>query len=371
MNILHFYKTSIYESFGGVEKFIDELTLNTKNYGVNNTIIALTPKNINSFKEYNGVKVYFCKTNIDYASTPMSISAFKIFKEVIKDIDLIHYHFPYPFSDIINLVSANNKKYIITYHSDIVKQKKLLLIYKPLMKNFLDGAEKIVATSQNYLESSSVLRKYRSKVDIIPCGLTNDLIYFNKDKASEKIIKRKYGEKYFFFVGRLVYYKGIDFLIDAAKLNNYSLVIAGKGNYFKDINKEIKKHNLKHVHLIGEISKNEKYNLMSNCYSFIFPSNQRSEAFGLSLLEASMFSKPLISCEIGTGTTFINKNNETGLVIKPNDSTAINSSMKYLWDNESISKKFGENSYKRYEELFTAKKMSESYIRLYKSIINI
>ena len=57
---------------------------------------------------------------------------------------------------------------------------------------------------------------------------------------------------------------------------------------------------MKHVHLIGEISKSEKYTLMSNCFGFIFPSNQRSEAFGLSLLEASMFSKPLISCEIGT-----------------------------------------------------------------------
>ena len=84
-----------------------------------------------------------------------------------------------------------------------------------------------------------------------------------------------------------------------------------------------------------------------------------------------MFSKPLISCEIGTGTSFINKNNETGLVINPNDSDAINSSMKYLWENESKSKIFGENSRKRFEKFFTAKKMSESYVKLYKSIINI
>ena len=85
----------------------------------------------------------------------------------------------------------------------------------------------------------------------------------------------------------------------------------------------------------------DKIALLHLCYGFIFPSHLRSEAFGISLLEAATVGRPMISCEIGTGTTFVNAANETGLVINPGSPLALREAMQYLLDNPAIAAKMG------------------------------
>jgi rhamnosyl/mannosyltransferase len=105
------------------------------------------------------------------------------------------------------------------------------------------------------------------------------------------------------------------------------------------------------------------------CYGVVFPSHLRSEAFGISLLEGAMYGKPMISSEIGTGTTFVNIGNETGLVVPPSDPAALRQAMTYLWNHPEEAAEKGRKAEQRYWDHFTADKMVKAYVDLYKSLV--
>jgi len=112
----------------------------------------------------------------------------------------------------------------------------------------------------------------------------------------------------------------------------------------------------------------DKVALLTLCYGVVFPSHLRSEAFGISLLEGAMYGKPMISSEIGTGTTFINIENETGLVVPPSDPLALRQAMRYLWEHPEIAAEMGKRAEDRYWNYFTADKMVEEYVKLYREL---
>ena len=127
--------------------------------------------------------------------------------------------------------------------------------------------------------------------------------------------------------------------------------------------------NVYNINFVGYVSDEDKVALFTLSYVVLFPSNLRSEAFGVSLLEGAMYGKPMISCEIGTGTTFINIDGETGLVVPPSNSDALRQAMDYLWNNPALAKEMGIRAEARYWDLFTADKMAKSYNDLYRSIL--
>jgi rhamnosyl/mannosyltransferase len=120
---------------------------------------------------------------------------------------------------------------------------------------------------------------------------------------------------------------------------------------------------------LGALPDDDKIALLSLCYAFVFPSHLRSEAFGISLLEAAMYGKPLISCEIGTGTTFINISGETGFVIPPRDSAALADAMIKLWGQPDLASDMGRAAYVRCENVFSVESMVSSYAELYRGLI--
>jgi rhamnosyl/mannosyltransferase len=130
------------------------------------------------------------------------LSAFKRFSELAKDADIVHYHFPWPFMDLVHFATRHKKPTIVTYHSDIVKQKKLLRLYQPLMNQFLQSVDAIVATSPNYQATSDVLQKYQSKVHLITYGLDRDL-YPAPSADKLNYWRNELGDKFFLFVGVL------------------------------------------------------------------------------------------------------------------------------------------------------------------------
>lgn len=171
MKVLHFYKTFFGETRGGVEKVIDQISLSTAALGVNSEVLCLTPEKRESLTEMNGYKVHCVPQLFEIASTPFSISVFHRFRELAKQADIIHYHFPYPFADILHFASRIEKPTVLTYHSDIIKQKFLLKLYTPLKHLFLRDIDRIVATSPNYLETSKVLRILKKKRALFPLAL--------------------------------------------------------------------------------------------------------------------------------------------------------------------------------------------------------
>jgi len=127
---------------------------------------------------------------------------------------------------------------------------------------------------------------------------------------------------------------------------------------------------LSNIHFLGFQSDEDKVALLTLSYAVVFPSHLRSEAFGVSLLEGSMYGKPMISSEIGTGTTYINIAYETGLVVPPSDPLSLKQAMTYLWEHPKKAAEMGKRAEQRYWQYFTAEKMVKSYISLYADLIN-
>jgi len=369
MKVLHFYKAYLPDSVGGVEQVISQIALSSVSLGVDTEVLALCPTMVDRTIKIDNHCVHRCRSNFEIASTPFSVSAFLRFRQLAKEADVIHYHFPYPFADLLHFITRVNKPTVLTYHSDIVKQKHLLKLYQPLMNKFLGSVDRIVATSPNYLKSSKVLARFQNKVSVIPIGLDKST-YPAPDNDRLEYWQKKFGDKLFLFVGVMRYYKGLHILIEAAHNSDYPIVIVGAGPIEKELKDQIKNLGINNIYFIGFVSDEDKVALFTLSYAILFPSHLRSEAFGISLLEGAMYGKPLISSEIGTGTTYINIDGETGMVVPPSDPGALREAMDYLWNNPVVAKKMGERAEERYWDLFTADKMAKSYVDLYQSLLD-
>lgn len=369
MRVLHFYKTYYPDTVGGTEQFINQLARATFELGVQTDVLTLSSNCLHTpVVQLHGHQVHRVARTIQLASTGFSIEAFSRFSELAKHVDLIHYHFPWPFMDLVHFVNRVKKPTVVTYHSDIIKQKRLLKLYQPLMNKFLANVNAIVATSPNYIKTSPVLTRYQDKTQVIPIGL-NQSTY---PKASASLLEqwqKRVGTRFFLFIGMLRYYKGLHILLEALKDTSFPVVIIGTGLIEQELKEQATRLNLKHVHFLGALPEEDKIALLTLCTALVFPSHLRSEAFGISLLEGAMFGKPMISCEIGTGTSFINAHNQTGLVVEPEKPAALKNAMQWLWDNPLEAETMGKRAEKRYWDYFTAEKMAASYVALYQTLL--
>lgn len=369
MKIIHFYKNALPESVGGVEQVINQIARGTGALGVKNTVLSLSNSPSDHPTPMHGYELITIQRNFELASNGFSWQSVNSFKILTARADLIHYHFPWPFADLIHQLIKPNIPTIVTYHSDIIRQKLLLKLYRPLKRKFLNSVDHIVATSPNYLLTSNVLQQFSQKSSVIPIGLDFHS-YPSPDLEQVKFYQSLFGARFFLFIGAFRYYKGLEFLIEAAKASSLPIVIAGSGHTEEEFKAVARKLHLRNVFFVGQVSEENKSALLEACYGVILPSHLRSEAFGVTLLEGAMFGKPLISCEIGTGTTYINIHQLTGLVTPPADPKALANAMTWLWEHPEKAKQMGQRARERYETLFTAKQMSQSYFELYQKLLN-
>ena len=368
MRVLHFYKTYYPESWGGVEQVIRQMCVATGRLGVTNEVLTLTRGGAADRIEIDGHTVHRVPQAFEVASNSVSFGVIRKLARLAREADVIHYHFPWPFMDLAHFMARIDKPSVVTYHSDIVRQKALLKVYGPLKRRFLADVDAIVATSPNYFASSEVLKRYNGKVHTIPFGLDKSTYPQPVPALLEKWRERTAGERFFLFVGVLRYYKGLHILLDAMAQLDYPVVIVGAGPIEQELKQHAQRLGLTHVRFVGAVDEDDKVALLSLCYAMAFPSHLRSEAFGISLLEGAMYGKPMISSEIGTGTTYINSHGETGLVVPPSDPDAFAAAMRTLWDNPDMAAAMGRKAEARYHELFTAEKMARDYVDLYKKL---
>ena len=367
-SIVHIYKTYLPETIGGGERVIFELAEGAVKAGFDVSVIYLSDKETEIDNTYFGHVTHSFRKTAEIASTPFVFSNLAKIRQLILAADIVHYHYPWPFADLLHLLFGRGSKSVVTYHADIIKQRFLERLYAPVRRLFLSDVTRIVATSEPYVTSSKVLGSYTSKLGVIPLGLSESL-YPRSNEALVARFQQRFGNNFFLFIGALRSYKGLDSLLDAAKTTEFPIVIGGSGELASHLAERIASEGLLNVHLLGTISDDEKVALLKACSIFVFPSHQRSEAFGLSLVEAAMMSKPMISCELGTGTSFVNKAGETGEVVQPNDSQALSHSMRILSESESLRETYGLNARSRFERLFRAEIMVDKYLNLYRQLI--
>ncbi len=368
MRVLHFYKTYFPDSVGGIEQVIRQLCVGTARLGVTNTVLSLSRQKNLAPIQFDGHTVVRMPLNFEIASNACSWQALGALSRMAQEADVVHYHFPWPFMDLAHFMARVDKPTVVSYHSDIVRQKRLLRLYQPLKFRFFDSVDAIVAASPNYLASSPVLQRYRDKTRVITYGLDQST-YPNVEPCRLAHWRAKVGPKFFLFVGVLRYYKGLHILLEAARGLDYPIVIVGTGPEETALKEQAASLGLKNLIFTGALEEADKAALLNLCYGLVFPSHLRSEAFGISLLEGAMYGKPMISCEIGTGTTYINRGGETGLVVPPSDPAALRSAMQTLWENPELARRMGAHAEQRYHALFTSEQMAANYTDLYKEVV--
>jgi len=367
MRVLHFYRTYFPDTIGGIEQVINQLARGVSDFGVEAEVLSLSRKGVARTIEIHGHRAHRARQDFQIASTGFSASVLLRFAQLAEHADVIHYHFPWPFMDVVHFAVRVKKPTVVTYHSDIIRQRHLLKLYRPLMWRFLASVDHIVATSPNYLATSQVLNRFSAKVSVIPIGM---------DKASypkptpERLAfwRERLGERFFLFVGAIRYYKGLHILMEAARGLDYPVVVVGAGPIEQELKAQAAKLDLRNVHFLGQLPEEDKTALLTLCHGVVFPSHLRSEAFGISLLEGAMFGKPMISSEIGTGTTFINIGGETGIVVPAGDPTALREAMRHLWEHPDEAAAMGRRAEERYWKLFTARQMAAAYVDLYRRL---
>ena len=237
----------------------------------------------------------------------------------------------------------------MTYHSDIVRQKTLLRLYQPLKHRFLQSVDTIVATSPNYLASSAVLDRYRDKTRTITYGLDKSIYPAAGAGAAGQVARAGGRANSSCSSACCAITRACTSCSTPSPTRDYPVVIVGAGPIEHELKAHAARLGLTHVMFVGALDDADKVALLTLCYAVAFPSHLRSEAFGISLLEGAMYGKPMISSEIGTGTTYINIHGETGLVVPPSDPQAFGEAMRTLWDNPALAQAMGERAEARYQ----------------------
>jgi rhamnosyl/mannosyltransferase len=370
MRVLHFYRTYLPDTVGGAEQAIYHLCRAGADQGVENTVLTLTAqRNAPSRVNLPGHTVERVPSGFSVASVELSLGVIRRFRRLAREADVIHYHFPWPMSDIAQLVSGVRKPSIVTYHADIQRQPTLLAMYKPLMRRFLASVDRIVATSPNYVTTSEVLREHRDKVEVVPLGLTRNFYPKPDEALLQKWRERTGGGPFFLFVGVFRYYKGLNVLLEAIQRTGYPVVLVGDGPLAPELRAYAQQHGVTNALFTGALPEEDKMALIELSRAIVFPSPNRAEAFGMTLLEGSMLGKPMITCEIGTGTSYVNRHGETGLVCAPNDPEDLARAMKEMWDDPHWCELMGRRAALRFEDLFTAHRTARAYRRIYDAVV--
>ncbi|RJQ78733.1 MAG: glycosyltransferase [Desulfobacteraceae bacterium] len=365
MKVLHIYKDFYPPIVGGIEGHINILARGLAKNKIDVSVLVSNTRNRIEKISFDGIQVIKAPEFGRIASAPINPNFPMLLKSFVRETDLFHFHLPNPTAVISWVISGIQKPYVASYHSDIVRQKRLYFFFKPFEKYFFSKVSRIIVASPRYLETSKILQKYKSKSSIIPYGISIDR--FNKvDHRCVKGIKNQFKKPIILFIGKFRYYKGLPVLLESMQNVDAILVIIGSGN--RELKEKYKCRD-KAVFL-GELNDNAVNAYLHACDILVLPSVKRSEAFGIVLLEAMACGKAVISTELGTGTSYVNLHYQTGIVVPANNRFELSEAMNKILRNADLRRSFGNNGRERVKKYFTDKKMISDTIDLYKSILD-
>jgi rhamnosyl/mannosyltransferase len=366
--ITHIFKTYFPETSGGVEEAIRQYSALARQKGFDVDIISVAPLTY-TLPVPDGSVTHFFKKNFDLVSNPFSFSLALAFKRIIKNTDILHFHFPWPTAELLVLSHHIRKPCLVTFHCDIHKIKPLKKMYLPFIRQYLRKMDKICISSRKLLHSIPYLEPFNDKIEEIPYFLNEKRFadLSGPDPEVVELIRRL--KNYVLFVGVLRWYKGLDILLDASKKMDAEIVIVGKGDLYDKLAARIQEEKLKNVHLTGFQSDNNLKYLIESSKMIVLPSTNPAEAFGQILLEGLYFSKPLISTEIGTATSVVNKHNYTGLVVQPGCSASLASAANKIIKDDTLYERFSKNARHHYLSNFKTSVQGDKYIRIYNNFL--
>ena len=357
---------------GGMELMLENISYTLIENGYQNDVLAFDKRASHSSTNDHKSFIYLKKEQFKIKSMPVSIGyLFWMIRNLYK-YKIVHIHLPNPFALVAYLLSFGKKKLVIHWHSDIIDQKFLYRLVKPFEQYLLKRADKIICTSESYKKGSRPLSAWTSKCVTVPIGIVDPLVRFQTNKKQNVSIREKFLSKKLLFVGRLVPYKGVKYLVDAMRYldSDYSLDIIGDGPLKTEIENQISKHHLEHqIRLHGGLCEKEKFVHLEKTGLLVLPSVTKNEAFGIVLLEAMAFETPMISTNIrGSATGTVNIHGVTGFVVAPANSLELAEHIKILFSHYETYDLFSKNCRKNFIDNYLVGQTTKKIISVYKSI---
>ncbi len=354
-----------YPDIGGIERTVQHLAEGLKEK-VEMSVLVCQPKGRGVMEEINEVPVQRCGSFGTLFSMPISLSFLWQLRRKSKGQDILQFHAPFPLGDLACLLSGYRGKVVLYWHSDVVKQKKLMILYRPIMEKFLKRTDAIIVGADGVINGSSYLKPYRNKCVTIPFAVNEKIEQMGK-RYMEQALPNMEKHAKFLFVGRLVYYKGVDVLIEAfASVENAELTIIGCGDMEKDLKAYICEHGMSdRVHLLGKVGEDRLNREFSECDVFVLPSIAKSEAFGLVQLEAMAFGKPVINTNLPSGVPEVSLNGITGLTVEPGNKRELGDAMRWFVEHPTERCEMGNAARERLDSNYTLDVMMNRMMELY------
>lgn len=356
-----------YPIIGGVEKVAYDLMSGLSSRGVHCDMMCASAAGGSRVVRLNDfAKITCCHTWFKAAATMISPAMIFALRMVRGHYDIIHVHHPDPMACLALFLSGYDGRVILHWHSDILKQKFLFKLYRPLQRWLLRRADRVICTTPAYLAGSPHLRGVRDKGVCLPIGVDP----LHPDAAAVEAVRRRWqGKKIVFTLGRLVGYKGYRYLVEAARYlgDDFVVLIGGDGVLRDELQNEINELGLQHkVHLLGRIADEDLPAYYGACDVFCLSSVQKTEAFGIVMIEAMSCGKPVIATDIpGSGVPWVNEHGVSGLNVPPCDPVALARAVEAVTGDSEAYSRYSAGALSRYRQLFTKDKMIDECLKIY------
>ena len=367
MHILQIYKDYA-PVLGGIENHVRDLGEGLAARGHRVTVLVTSLGRRTSVEQpLPGLTVIKAARALHLASTPLSLAMPRLARALRPDV--VHLHFPYPPGDMVYWQMPERAPLVVTYHSDIVRQRALLRVYRPLLGLTLRRAARILPTSPNYLASSPFLRRHAARCSVVPLGIDTGRFAVPEPRKAAGFRARFPGPR-LLFVGRLRYYKGLHVLLDAMPALRAELLIGGSGPERANLEAQAQRLGLaSRVHFLGDVPDEDLPALFQAADVFVMPAHLRAEALGLAQIEALASGLPCVSTELGTGTSYANLHGVTGLVVPPGDAAALAAAISPLLADPALRARFGAAGRQRAAELFSRQRMLNLVEAVYRDVL--
>ncbi len=366
MRILHVYKDFDPPVRGGVERHIALMCRYQREWA---EVSALTcSRSIKSrWAERDGTRVFEVGEWGRFQSAPLAPSFPWHLRQAAARADVVVLHAPNPTAEVAWLLARPEARLVVRYHSDVVRQAAAMRVYGPIQMQFLRQADIILPTSEAYLRSSETLNSLHERCRVVPLGIVTEA-FAAPDRAVLEVLRARYGGSFVLFSGRHRYYKGLDYLVEAAPAIRAPVVIAGDGPERSRL-QEMAANTGARIFFPGELDDTELVAHLNACAVFAFPSVARSEAFGISILEAHACGKPVVATRIGTGVEFANLDGTTGLNVPPRDACSLAEAINRLLGDPPLCARLGAQARERVDREFHARDIARREFEIYRELI--
>lgn len=368
--VVHVYKDIYPPVQGGIERTIHNLArLSADRFDVR-VIVARRGRGLGLHRELDGVPITEVASLGRLLSTPLAPGFVGALRR--SQADIFHFHVPHPTGEFAFLLSGLKTPAVATYHSDVVRQRMTMKVYGPLFQRFLGRMNAIMPTSARYLESSEPLRAHRDRCRVVPLGIPLDDYELDDQRRRRADELRQRHGTFALFLGMLRAYKGLPYLLEAlALLPNARALIAGDGPMLPALREQAANLDLgDRVVFLGRVDEEEAVALFHAATIFVMPSHQRSEAFGLSQIEAMTCGLPVVSTDLPTGVPEVNRNGETGLIVPPANPYALAGAMGALLSDPPRRAAMGEAGRRRAHENYRAETMASRVMNIYENVLH-